>query len=101
MTNFIFIVSDDLGYADLGCYGGRSNCSPTLDKLAANGVRYVNGYSNSPVCSPTRFAMATGRYQYWIRGASDEPMRGTAKGNPEMGLFPEVPTIASMLKFSG
>jgi arylsulfatase A-like enzyme len=101
MTNFIFIVSDDLGYADLGCYGGRSNCSPALDRLAANGVRYVNGYSNSPVCSPTRFAMATGRYQYWIRGASDEPMRGTAKGNPELGLHPEVPTVASMLRDSG
>ena len=101
LTNFIFIVADDLGYADLGCYGGRSHCSPTLDALAANGLRYVNGYSNSPVCSPTRFAMATGRYQYWIRGASEEPMAGKARNNPEMGLFPEVPTIASMLKEQG
>ena len=101
MTNFIFIVSDDLGYADLGCYGGRSDCSPVLDRLATHGVRYTHGYSNSPVCSPTRFALATGRYQYWIRGASDEPMRNNAKGNPELGLFPEVPTMASMLKDVG
>lgn len=101
MTNFVFIVADDLGYADLGCYGGRSNCSPNLDQLAANGIRYVNGYSNSPVCSPTRFALMTARYQYWIRGASEEPMAGAAAGNPELGLFPNLPTLPSMLKDLG
>ena len=101
MTNFVFIVADDLGYADLGCYGGRSNCSPNLDKLATNGVRYINGYSNSPVCSPTRFALMTARYQYWIRGASEEPMAGAAVGNPELGLFPDLPTLPSMLRDLG
>jgi arylsulfatase A-like enzyme len=101
MTNFIFIVADDLGYADLGCYGGRSNCSPNLDALATHGRRYVNGYSNSPVCSPTRFALATGRYQYWVRGASEEPMAGNARGNPELGLFPHLPTLPSMLQERG
>jgi arylsulfatase A-like enzyme len=101
MTNFVFIVADDLGYADLGCYGGRSNCSPNLDKLAANGIRYINGYSNSPVCSPTRFALMTARYQYWIRGASEEPMAGAAVGNPELGLFPTLPTLPSMLRDLG
>ncbi len=101
MTNFVFIVADDLGYADLGCYGGRSNCSPNLDKLATNGVRYINGYSNSPVCSPTRFALMTARYQYWIRGASEEPMAGAAVGNPELGLFPNLPTLPSMLRDLG
>ena len=101
MTNFVFIVADDLGYADLGCYGGRSNCSPNLDALAANGIRYVNGYSNSPVCSPTRFALMTARYQYWVRGASEEPMAGAAIGNPELGLFPHLPTLPSMMKDAG
>ena len=101
MTNFIFIVADDLGYADLGCYGGRAPVSPVLDKLAANGIKYVNGYSNSPVCSPTRFALMTGRYQYWVRGASEEPMAGNAVGSSELGLFPELPTLPSMLKDSG
>ena len=101
MTNFVFIIADDLGYADLGCYGGRSNCSPNLDKLATNGVRYINGYSNSPVCSPTRFALMTARYQYWIRGASEEPMAGAAVGNPELGLFPNLPTLPSMLRDLG
>lgn len=101
MTNFIFIVADDLGYADLGCYGGLPDTSPHLDQLAAQGVRYVNGYSNSPVCSPTRFALMTGRYQYWVRGASEEPMAANARGNPELGLFPELPTLPSMLKEAG
>jgi arylsulfatase A-like enzyme len=105
MTNFVFIVADDLGYADLGCYAGRASeggpVSPVLDRLAANGLRYVNGYANSPVCSPTRFALMTGRYQYWVRGASDEPMLGTARGNPDIGLHPHLPTLPSMLQEGG
>ncbi len=87
-TNFIFIVADDLGYADLGCYGGRAPVSPNLDALAANGARFVNGYSNSPVCSPTRFALMTGRYQYWVRGASEEPMSGNARAQSRTGAVP-------------
>lgn len=105
MTNFVFIVADDLGYADLGCYAGRASeggpVSPVLDRLAANGLRYVNGYANSPVCSPTRFALMTGRYQYWVRGASEEPMLGTARGNPDIGLHPHLPTLPSMLQEGG
>ena len=66
--NIIFIVADDLGYADLGCYGGRDApfgaVSPELDKLAAAGMLFSDGYANSPVCSPTRFALMTARYQY-------------------------------------
>ena len=51
--NIVFIVADDLGYADLGCYGGRAPVSPVLDRLAAMGMRFTQGYANSPVCSPT------------------------------------------------
>jgi arylsulfatase A-like enzyme len=105
MTNFIYIVADDLGYADLGCYGGREAgfgpVSPVLDRLAAQGLKYVNGYSNSPVCSPTRFALMTGRYQYWVRGASEEPLLGATRGHPEMGLHADLPTLPSMLKAQG
>ncbi|HOM14906.1 MAG TPA: sulfatase-like hydrolase/transferase, partial [Rubrivivax sp.] len=75
--NLIFIVADDLGYADLGCYGGRDAdfgaVSPRLDAMAAAGMRFTQGYSNSPVCSPTRFALMTARYQYRLRGAAEEP----------------------------
>jgi arylsulfatase A-like enzyme len=109
--NFIFILADDLGYADLGCYGGRSrhaprgSCSPNLDRMAAEGLRFTDGYSNSPVCSPTRFALATGRYQYRLRGGWDEPIAGAVRtdptGSPLIGLPPEHPTLASLLRDAG
>ena len=71
--NFVFILADDLGYADLGCYGGRSKCSPVLDRMAKEGLRFTQGYANSSVCSPTRFALMTGRWQHRLRGGADEP----------------------------
>jgi arylsulfatase A-like enzyme len=100
--SFVFILADDLGYADLGCYGGRAACSPNLDRLAAEGLRFTDGYSNSPVCSPTRFALATGRYQYRLRGGADEPIASrTSRGSPVLGLPPEHPTLASLLRDAG
>ena len=73
--NVIFIVADDLGFADLGCYGGRVAVSPVLDRMAAEGIRFTHGYANSPVCSPTRFALMTGRWQYRLRGEPVEHRR--------------------------
>ncbi|WP_295855538.1 sulfatase-like hydrolase/transferase [uncultured Xylophilus sp.] len=99
--NIVFIVADDLGYADLGCYGGREPISPVLDRLAAGGLRLTQGYANSPVCSPTRFALATGRWQYRLRGAAEEPIRSDSRGNPALGLPPEQPTVASRLRAAG
>ncbi|TAN53358.1 MAG: twin-arginine translocation pathway signal protein [Betaproteobacteria bacterium] len=99
--NFVFILADDLGYADLGCYGARSGCSPFLDRLAAEGLRFTQGYSNSPVCSPTRFALATGRWQYRLRGGNDEPIASRHRGNPVLGLAPAHPTLASLLRDAG
>jgi hypothetical protein len=92
--NFVFILADDLGYADLGCYGGRTPCSAELDRLAADGLRFTDGYSNSPVCSPTRFALMTGRFQYRLRGGNDEPIAsrtaatraGPAAGPPDAAV---------------
>ena len=101
MTNVIFILADDLGYADLGCYGGREQVSPHLDAMAATGIRFTQGYANSPVCSPTRFALMTGRYQYHLRGADEEPMTGRFRGNPEVGLPPSHPTLPSLLRAAG
>jgi arylsulfatase A-like enzyme len=100
-TNFVFILADDLGYADLGCYGGRAPVSPNLDRLAARGLRFTQGYANSPVCSPTRFALMTGRYQYRLRGAAEEPMSGRARGHPDIGLPPAHPTLPSILRDAG
>ena len=103
--NLIFIVADDLGFADLGCYGGRDAAfgpvSPVLDQLAAHGLKLAQGYSNSPVCSPTRFAMITGRYQYRLRGAAEEPINSRSKGSTTLGLPPEHPTLPSLLQGAG
>jgi arylsulfatase A-like enzyme len=103
--NIIFIVADDLGFADLGCYGGRNapfgRVSPVLDSLAAQGVRFTHGYSNSPVCSPTRFALMTARYQYRLRGAAEEPINSKSKGSPTLGLPPEQATLPALLRGVG
>ena len=103
--NLIFIVADDLGFADLGCYGGRDAAfgpvSPVLDRLAAHGLKLTQGYANSPVCSPTRFAMITGRYQYRLRGAAEEPINSRSKGSTTLGLPPEHPTLPSLLQGAG
>jgi arylsulfatase A-like enzyme len=108
--NFVFILADDLGYADLGCYGGRPaagggpspSCSPSLDRMAREGLRFTQGYANSSVCSPTRFALMTGRWQHRLRGGADEPIRsGAARGDARLGLPPAHPTLPSLLCESG
>jgi len=99
--NFVFIVADDLGYADLGCYDARAQATPMLDRMAAEGLRFTDAYANSSVCSPTRFAMITGRYQYRLRGAAEEPINANARGRGDLGLPPEVPTFPSLLRNAG
>ncbi|MEY3665026.1 MAG: hypothetical protein RLZZ153_1208 [Pseudomonadota bacterium] len=104
--NFVFILADDMGAADLGCTGARdsknrpADISPVLDKLAAQGIRFTHAYSNSAVCSPTRFALMTGRWQYRLRGAADEPIVSAA-GDKILGLPPEQPSLPSMLAKAG
>jgi arylsulfatase A-like enzyme len=103
--NIIFIVADDLGYADLGCYGGRDaafgKVSPHIDALAAGGRKFAQGYSHSPVCSPTRFALMTGRCHYRQRGELEEPINSRSKGSTTLGLPPAHPTLPSLLRESG
>ena len=103
--NILIIVADDLGFADLGCYGGREAefgpVSPVLDQLAAGGLKFTQGYSNSPVCSPTRFALMTARWQYRLRGAAEEPINSKSKGSTTLGLPPEHPTLPSLLRDAG
>jgi len=61
-ANVVLIVIDDLGWADLGCYGSKYYRTPNLDRLAAEGMRFTQAYAACPVCSPTRTALMTGKY---------------------------------------
>ena len=96
--NIVFIMADDLGYADLSCYGRRDYRTPNIDRLAAGGVRFTQAYANSPVCSPTRTALITGRYQYRLPVGLEEPIAPT---NRNVGLAPEHPTLPSLLRKAG
>ena len=96
--NIIFILADDLGWADMGCYGQQDYETPNLDRLARQGARFTQAYANSAVCSATRVALMTGRYQYRLPGGLEEPM--VAVGN-RVGLPPEHPTLPSLLKDAG
>jgi len=95
--NIVFILADDLGYADVSCYGRRDFTTPNIDRIAARGMRFLQGYANSAVCSATRLALITGRYQYRLRLGLEEPLTG----NPEVGLPPEHPTLPFLLKKAG
>jgi arylsulfatase A-like enzyme len=94
--NFIVIYCDDLGYGDLGCYGSDTVATPHLDRLAAGGIRFTNWYSNSPVCSPSRASLLTGRYP---ARTGIEGILGGKRGTS--GLPGDEMTIAKALKGAG
>jgi arylsulfatase A-like enzyme len=94
--NIVFIMADDLGYADVACYGRPDLNTPNIDRIAANGVRFLQAYANSAVCSATRTALITGRYQYRLPLGLEEPLTGR-----DVGLPPEHPTLPSLLKNAG
>ena len=96
--NIVFILADDLGWADLGVYGATDFATPHLDRLAGQGVRFTQAYANSAVCSATRIALITGRYQYRLRAGLEEPI---ALRDTGLGLPPEHPTLPSLLKAAG
>ena len=62
--NIIIILADDLGYGDLGCYGATKIQTPNIDRLAADGVRFTQGYAPSATCTPSRYALLTGEYAW-------------------------------------
>src|SRR5277367_6747824 len=94
--NIVFILADDLGYADVACYGRPDLRTPNIDRLAARGTRFVQAYANSAVCSATRTALITGRYQYRLAIGLEEPL-----ASHEAGLPPEHPTLPSLLRKAG
>ncbi|MCC5930756.1 MAG: sulfatase-like hydrolase/transferase [Cyclobacteriaceae bacterium] len=95
--NIILIMADDLGYGDIGCFGNTEIKTPNLDQMAKEGVRFIDFHSNGAVCSPTRAALLTGRYQQrtGITGVI------TAKNHREVGLPLSEVTIAEALKKEG
>jgi arylsulfatase A-like enzyme len=96
--NVLVLLADDLGWADLGCYGSPYIRTPRLDGLAAGGVRFTAAYAAAPVCSPTRFALYTGRYPGRLEGGLQEPISGPDERH---GIPPEHPTLASLLRQAG
>src|SRR5687767_10639117 len=83
--NVVLIVADDLGWADLGCYGSKYHKTPHLDRLAASGTRFTQGYAACPVCSPTRAAIMTGKWPARLQLTDWIPGRGNL---PEQRLSP-------------
>ena len=95
--NIIYIMADDLGYADLSCYGRKDYQTPNLDKLCAQGVKFMNAYAAAPVCTPTRIAFFTGRYPARLKIGLHEPLANDSLA----GLTSETPSIATLLKKAG
>ncbi|NWK54540.1 sulfatase-like hydrolase/transferase [Verrucomicrobiaceae bacterium N1E253] len=93
--NILFILADDLGYGDLGCYGHPVVKTPHLDQLATQGVRFTDCHSASNNCSPSRAAILTGRHPYRV-GIYD-----FLSGSKPFYLHPEEKSVASMLKAAG
>lgn len=94
--NVIIIMTDDQGYGDLSCMGNTDFQTPHIDDLAASGARFTSWYANSPVCSPSRASLLTGRYpgHAGVRSILAGHRRAT-------GLTPEAPTIASAVRELG
>ena len=94
--NVIIFLTDDQGYGDLSCMGATDFRTPNLDRMAGDGVRFTNWYSNSPVCSPSRAALLTGRYP------GNAGVRSILRGHRlTSGLPQSVPTLATMLQEAG
>ena len=104
--NVIVILADDLGIADLGCYGNTFHETPHLDRLAKEGMRFTNAYSACTVCSPTRAALLTGLYPArlhitdWIAG-HQKPFAKLSVPDWTMRLSPEIYTMPRAFKDAG
>jgi arylsulfatase A len=99
--NIVFIIADDLGYGDLGCYGQKKIKTPNLDRMAAAGIRFTNFYCGSPVCAPSRSVLMTGLH------SGHGPIRDNKQANKDPKLEGQEPipantvTIAQLLKAAG
>lgn len=105
--NIVFILADDLGWADLGCYGSTFYETPNIDRLAKQGMRFTDAYAAAPVCSPTRASILTGKYPArlritdWLPGQKDKPEQRLRRLEMQRFLPPGEFTIAEALKSGG
>lgn len=105
--NVVFILADDLGAVDLGCYGSKYHKTPNIDRLAAQGARFTQAYAAAPVCSPTRAAILTGKYPAhlnltdYLPGIGDLPAHKLLRPAINMELPASETTIAQVLQKSG
>ncbi len=105
--NFIFILIDDLGYGDLGCYGSKFYRTPNLDRVAAQGMKFTDAYAAAPVCSPTRASILTGKYPArlhltdWLPGRPNQLDQRLARPPIRQELPLEEVTLAEKLKAAG
>ncbi len=100
--NVIFIMTDDVGYGDLGSYGGPDISTPVLDLMAREGVRFTDFYSNGPTCSPTRAGLMTGRYQqrYDVEAPLPSSLE-TIESRGTHGLVAEGHSLPQLMKTAG
>ncbi len=105
--NIIFILADDLGYGELGSYGQTKIRTPNLDKMAAQGMRFTQHYSGSPVCAPSRCVLLAGKHtgHAYIRDNDELPERGDVWRDPDLEgqrpLLPDTVTIGTLLQKAG
>ncbi|HEY5550279.1 MAG TPA: arylsulfatase [Opitutaceae bacterium] len=107
--NIVFIMADDLGYGDLGCYGSTEIRTPNIDRLASQGTRFTHAYSGSPVCAPARCVLMTGLHTGHTRvrdnnpqvGGQLEEFAGGAEGGLRLSLESDDFSVAEMLKAAG
>lgn len=105
--NIVFILADDLGYAELGCYGQKKIKTPNIDRLAAQGMRFTQHYSGSPVCAPSRCALMTGKHTGHAQVRSNKQVGGAegwklgATTGGQWPLEAGTVTVAKMLKAAG
>jgi len=95
--NILYIMADDMGFADLSCYGRTDYATPRIDALAREGLRFTSAYANSCVCTATRVALITGRYQYRLPIGLEEPLAD----RKDVGLPAGEPTLPAQLKAAG
>ncbi len=105
--NVVVILADDLGWADLGCYGSKVYKTPNLDRLAGTCAKFTHAYSAAPICSPTRAALLTGKHPArlkltdWLPGRGDRADQMLLRPDFVRELTAEHPTLASLLRTHG